>query len=318
MDATLDLSVVVVTWNCRELALECIRTITTLTAGVSCEILVIDNASADGTPDAVAASFPAVRVIRNACNSGFAAANNVAFSQARGRYWLLLNPDAFPTGTYVVTRLLAFMAANPRIGAVGPRLRHANGRHQVGDAGFAPTLATVATHAFALMRVSSRMRGVFLTGVSERTTSIDVDWLCGACMMVRAQTAREVGLLDESFFMYGEDIEWGCRMRDGGWRVVYLPGMEAMHLGGGTQGPGSAAISTTWLDGLGEMYRRRNGNAGMFAFQGLLVLGYGARALLYGAWSLLPGQRALRGRASAMVVYALYGWRMRPHQAGRP
>ena len=107
MDATLDLSVVVVTWNCRELALECIRTITTLTAGVSCEILVIDNASADGTPDAVAASFPAVRVIRNACNSGFAAANNVAFSQARGRYWLLLNPDAFPTGTYVVTRLLA-------------------------------------------------------------------------------------------------------------------------------------------------------------------------------------------------------------------
>ncbi len=315
-DHDVELSVVVVTWNCRDLALRCLRTIVPAVARISHEILVIDNASSDGTLDAVAASFPMVQTILSPSNVGFAAANNVALAQARGRYWLLLNPDAFPAGADMVADLLGFMVANPDVGAAAPRLRYADGRHQVGDAGFAPTLGTVAVHALSLMRLSTRLRGVFLTGTRLKQP-LDVDWLCGACLMVRADAVRQVGPLDESFFMYGEDIEWGCRMRDHGWRVVYLPSLEATHLVGGTQNTGEASMSTRWLDGLSEVYRRRNGSGGMVAFCITLAIGYGCRALLYWAISLMPGGRPRVTRARSMVVYALYGLYLRPRAIWR-
>ena len=310
----LELSIVVVTWNCRDLALRCLRTITAATEDLSREIIVVDNASTDGTPAAVQADFPSVLLICNSVNAGYAAANNAGLARATGRYWLLLNPDAFPAGAAVITGLLAYLSANPTVGAVAPRLRHEDGRHQVGDAGFAPTLRTLAVHALSLMRVSTSWHGVFVTRVGA-AASCDVDWLCGACLMVRAEAGREVGLLDESFFMYGEDIEWGCRMRDQGWRVVYLPRIEVLHLGAGTQPATPGAFSTKWLDGLSEIYLRRNGDRGIAVLRATLVIGFGGRALVYGLASLMPGRRLLRHRARAMACYASHGLRLRGRSA---
>jgi GT2 family glycosyltransferase len=167
------------------------------------------------------------------------------------------------------------------------------------------------------MRLSPRLHGLFLTRVASQAP-MDVDWLCGACLMIRAEAARAAGFLDERFFLYGEDIEWGCRLRDHGWRVVYLPAMHTLHLGGGTQGglgqnPAlGLSFSTRWLDGLAQVYRRRNPRRGLAMLRIFIALGYGGRALVYAAMSLWPSRRiALRGRARAMAIYARYGLRLR-------
>jgi GT2 family glycosyltransferase len=172
------------------------------------------------------------------------------------------------------------------------RLVLPDGRHQVGDAGFRPTLRTTANHFLFLSQLSrGRLPGVFLTGPPDRAPR-DVDWVSGAALLVRADVIRAVGPLDDSIFLYGEDVEWGCRMRDHGVRIHYLPDLEILHLQGTSAKQSSeTARSVLWLHNLRAPTWLRARCAGMALRRGPVGL-----ALRRG--STRPGGHPRRSRAT--------------------
>jgi hypothetical protein len=305
-----DVSIIVVTWNCSALALRCLGEIYRSRLGRGFEVIVVDNASTDGTVERIAGAFPGVRLIANPTNAGFARANNQAMRMARGRTLLLLNPDAFPTTPGTFAGLLDVLDAAD-FAAVGCRLINPDGSHQVGDAGWRPTPWHVVVHALGLSQVLRSARGLFVVrGGTMAPGTIDVDWVCGACLLVRADVVRRHGGLDEGYFMYGEDVEFGCRLRDRGLRVGYAPRQTVLHIQGGTRADGDA-VSTRWLDSLGNVYGALNSGRHWFTFRAAMALGFLLRAVAYRGLALLPGRQAVAARAHAMMRYASHVWRMR-------
>ncbi len=308
-------TVIIVTWNCRDLALRCLRELAAADLPGGREVILVDNASADGTPAAVAAAFPDVRVIANTDNTGFAAANNQALAEARGRYALLLNPDAFPTAPDSLAALVACLDADPRAAIAGCRLIHEDGRHQVGDAGWRPGFASLALHALGLTQLfPRRLHGVFLVRPDALGPGpVAVDWICGACLLVRMAAVRQAGALDASFFMYAEDVEWGCRMRAAGFGIAYLPHTRVLHLQGGTQvASQGGAVSTRWLDNLVRLHCALNGGGDLWLLRPVLAAGFALRAAAYRIAALRPGGAAARGQARRMWHVARHAWRLAP------
>ncbi|HUX88265.1 MAG TPA: glycosyltransferase family 2 protein [Chloroflexota bacterium] len=200
--------------RCLESALKC--------DDVPNEVVVVDNASSDGSALAAAARFPEVRFLRNESNLGFAAAANLGLAIARGRLIGLLNPDVeLPPGA--LPKLSAFLAEHPRIGAVGPALLGIDGTPQPFSYGGDPSLT------YLVRRGWGRVRGQTLhpwSGGDARA----VDWVSGACLIARREAWEQVGLLDEGFFLYFEDVDWCRRCRQHGWDVYFVPEVEVTHL----------------------------------------------------------------------------------------
>jgi N-acetylglucosaminyl-diphospho-decaprenol L-rhamnosyltransferase len=272
------------------------------------KVIVVDNDSADGTADKVAAEFPAVHLIRSGGNLGFAQGNNLGFAHVEGRHVLLLNPDAFLTDATLLDDLVRWLDAHPEFGALGCRITFPDGRHQVGDAGFQPSAAAMACWALGLSRWC---RGVFLAGRPQRLRAIDVDWICGAFMLVRRAVLTAVGGFDEGFFMYGEDVEWGCRARARGIRIAYIPWRAIVHVQSGTQyQDGHAVVSTKWLDNLIVLHRRLHPGGCWRCVQAAVTIGLLARAWIYRGLAVLRDRPALRHKAAAMGVFARHVWSM--------
>ncbi len=226
----MDLSVVVVSWNVRELLLRCLASVQEgLRDGLSGEVFVVDNASSDGSAAAVADAFPGVQVIANRENVGFVRANNQAIPRCRGRHILLLNPDT-EVRPGALRQLVATLDADPGLGAVGPRLLNVDGSLQPSRRRF-PTLATALLESTVLQRLCGRSAVVRRFYVADRSDDEeqDVDWLVGACLLVRRSALEQVGLLDERFYMYSEELDLCRRLRVAGWRVRYLPTAEVVH-----------------------------------------------------------------------------------------
>lgn len=227
-----DLSIIIVSWNTRDLLRACLKSIYAQRSGLDFEVFVIDNASRDGSPQMVRRDFPKVQLFKNAENLGFARACNQGLRRAQGCYVVLLNPD---------TRLLddafghmvAFLDKHPDIGALGPRIVDADGSVDVRCARRLPTLAGEFFEKTRLDRryPHSRLFGRYLMTYWDHNDSRDVEALSGACLMVRREALEQVGGLDEGFFMYGEDIDWCYRIRQAGWRVFYYSDAQIMHLG---------------------------------------------------------------------------------------
>lgn len=272
------------------------------------EIVLIENASGDGIAEHVRARFPRVKVIESAENLGFARGNNRAFDYCTGHYLLLLNPDAFVSDASVVDRLADALDADPQIGAVGPRLVNADGSHQTGDAGWRIALGTVLAHAFMVQRLVAGIPSLYLANkhLLERK-KVQVDWVCGACMMVRDDVVAKVGGMDEKVFMYGEDIEWGTRIRDGGWRITYLPQLSVLHLQGATQkGNAQMFFSTKWLDDAAARYALIGSHFGYALLKAGLFVGYGLRAGLWIAAGTVRRRPQWRTRGGMMWRYACH------------
>jgi N-acetylglucosaminyl-diphospho-decaprenol L-rhamnosyltransferase len=232
----MDLSIVILNYNTCEHLLACIRALvaegsTSLSGGpLQAEALVVDNASTDGSADMVAAEFPWVELIRSPRNGGFAFGNNQALTRARGATILLLNPDTLmPPGG--IGRLLERLEAHPEAGIVGPKLLRPNGSMHLACRRSFPTPSTAFYRFSGLARLfprSPRFGRYNLTFVHP-DLAIEVDSVCGACMLVRREVLERVGLLDERFFMYGEDLDWCLRARDAGWTVRYEPAVVVQH-----------------------------------------------------------------------------------------
>jgi N-acetylglucosaminyl-diphospho-decaprenol L-rhamnosyltransferase len=246
MDAVVpDVSVVVVTYQSADVVEACLRSVDRV--GVSTQIVVIDNASDDGSAELVAASFPHAVLVKNKDNVGFARAVNQAIGLCRGRATLLLNPDTeIEDGS--VELLLAALDGDSALGAVGPLVTQPSGRRRVLEAGRQLTTWRMFTHATGLSRLSARVpliEGSYLLRGVHDNHPRDVGWISGACMLVRTDIMLSLGGLNERWFMYAEDFELCLRITRAGWRLRHLPAARVSHHMN-TSGVGKRRAKIAW------------------------------------------------------------------------
>jgi GT2 family glycosyltransferase len=247
-----DLSVIIVNWNAAEYLPAALEALFAAQGDLAMEVLLVDNASTDASIQVVQSRFPQVEVLENSENRGFAAANNQGLAWARGRYILLLNPDTEMPAITLRT-FVAYLEAQPRVGVVGPRLQARGGKIQGGAAGYDPSPSTIFSFSTFLYRLlPGRCKGLWLPRSRyKQPEPVPVDWVSGACMMVRRQAFAAAGPLDERYFMYSEDVEWCRRIRQAGYEVVCLPAVAVTHHIGGSSrqlGPAFYAHNIDSLD----------------------------------------------------------------------
>lgn len=221
-------SVIIVSWNTRHLLADCLYSVVENPPPKTYEIWVVDNGSTDGTQAMLAADFPQVRLIQNRENVGFARANNQAIEQSAGEYILLLNPDTV-VHPGALAALVKFLHHTPSAGAVGPLILNPDGTLQM-SAYPAPTLFREGwrlLHLDALKPV-----GEYRQSAWGRTEPRPVDNLLGACILLRRAALAQVGIFDEQYFIYSEEIDLCFRLRRAGWQLFWLPTASIVHLGG--------------------------------------------------------------------------------------
>jgi len=223
-------SVVVVAYNGLPWIERCLESI-----GDEHELIVVDHGSTDGTLDLVRDRFPLARIVEQP-NRGMGGGNNAGMRVATGRYHLLLNSDAWPLAG-AVERLADFADEHPQAAVVGPRLRNLDGSLQRSVRAF-PTLWRLATEYLFLRKLAPKTDALnaLYGGGFDHESVREADWLFGACLLVRREAADAVGLFDEDFFMFSEEVDWCYRFRRAGWEVLFFPGAEVIHVGGASHG----------------------------------------------------------------------------------
>ena len=280
-----DLSIIIVNYNTRALLQDCLQSLMN-TEGRNCEVLVVDNASADGSTGMVENNFPGVVLVRNRENAGFARANNQGMKLARGKYLLLLNSDTVvrPGALGVMED---FLRSNPGVGAVTCKLLNTDGTIQASISNRpGPVLLF-----FRLLGVSrlisgdrtrrwlSRTCGFFLgktirsylTPYAADNSPAEIENISGACMMLRREAMDQIGLLDEGFFMYFEDMDYCVRLQNAGWKMYYLPQGEIVHLGGGSSGGRMRNYSVHSYRALFHFYRKHFSRAMVVGVRSMVV-----------------------------------------------
>jgi N-acetylglucosaminyl-diphospho-decaprenol L-rhamnosyltransferase len=224
------LSIVIVSYNSQADLEGCLQSLTSVPPRVDHEIVVVDNASADGTPAYVRARWPGIRLIEAGANVGFARANNMGITQTFGELVLLLNPDTIvPPGT--LDRLVAILDANPRAAVVGPRIVDQTGRAELS---FGSMISPLTELRQKILVVGNDRQVPIISSVVERMTRQTriVDWVSGACLLIRRSDLVSVGLLDERFFLYTEDVDLCASVRARGREVMFAADVEIVHLRG--------------------------------------------------------------------------------------
>jgi len=227
----IDLSIIIVSWNVQALLERCLSSLIEChkVSTLRCEVIVVDNGSADGSPGMVRERFPDVELVAKDTNLGFTRGNNLGAARSTGRHLLLLNPDTEVIADSL-SRMVTYLDHSPDVGALGPKVLFPDGRVQPTRRRF-PTLATAFLESTVLQQWFPRNRVLSRYYVSDRSSESeqDVDWVIGACLCIRRQAWDQVGPLDEGFFMYSEELDWCRRCRAAGWRVVYLPSASIVH-----------------------------------------------------------------------------------------
>jgi N-acetylglucosaminyl-diphospho-decaprenol L-rhamnosyltransferase len=290
-----DLSIVIVNWNVLDLLRRCLRSVFDQSSSVRVEVIVVDNASTDGSIEMVQEEFPCVHLVANMDNRGFPAANNQGIAVAQGRYVLLLNPDTELVGDALAT-MVAFADANPDVGVVGPQLLNPDGSVQSSRRRF-PTLATAFFESTWLQPCAPR-RLLERYYVLDRPDDavLDVDWVTGAALLARREAIQQVGPMDEGFFMYSEELDWCRRFREAGWRVVYLPTARIVHHVGKSSEQAVAARHIHFQTSKVHYFRKVHGTAAAEVLRLFLLGNYVWQLGWEGAKWLVGHKRRLRSQ----------------------
>jgi len=228
----MDLTISIVNLNTKYLLEQCLNSIYDNVSEIGFEVFIVDNGSNDGSVQMVKEKFPWVKLIENISNVGFARANNQVINKSKSRYILLINSDTILLPGTLAT-MVGFMDSHPAAGIVGCKLVYGDGTLQRSARRF-PTIFDDISESFYLDRFFPRSR-IFSRhnlGFWEYDEIREVDWVSGACLMVRKEAIQDIGLLDERFFMYSEEMDWCFRMRKCGWKVYYKPNAQVVHFEG--------------------------------------------------------------------------------------
>lgn len=294
MQHTADLSIIIVSWNVRDLLAACLESIQRAACGdLAVETIVVDNASKDGTPAMIRETYPHVTLIEPGRNTGFTGGNNLGMEAATGRYFMLLNPDTEIIGDALVA-LTAYLESNPGVGVVGPQLLNPDGSVQSSRRSF-PTLWTAIFESTWLQPIAPRrVLDRYYVRDAEDDAITPVDWVQGAAFVVRRTAVEAVGLFDEQFFMYSEELDWQRRLREAGWEVVYLPRAQVLHHGGKSSDQVVARRHIYFQSSKVRYFRKHHGIVAGESVRLALLLNYLGQLVLEAAKWLVGHRRALR------------------------
>lgn len=301
--AALDLSVCIVSYNTRQLLDACLASL--YAGSLAPEVIVADNGSTDGSVALVRSRYAQAQVIALSANVGFARASNQAMTASTGRYILLLNSDTVVLDD-ALAQMVAYLDAHPELSALGPLLLNADGSVQTSCFAF----TTVRDVLFEMLGLSSlfprsplfNRRGL---GGFDRRTEREVDWVSGACLMVRRLALPTVGLLDDGFFMYGEELDWCYRMKEAGLRVAFYPAARVVHYGRGSSTRSRGALAPRALAGRLRYFRKHHGAAAVWQVRLIMIVGMALRLLA------LPVRAVLRPTGDWRADLAWYAGLLR-------
>lgn len=254
------LSVIIVNYNVKFYLEQCLESVRRASRGLQVEVLVVDNLSTDGSVEYLSKRFPEVTFISNRENVGFARANNQAIRQSRGQYVLLLNPDAI-VGEDTLSRCVEFMEAHPEAGGVGVHMLNSNGTFAPESRRGLPTpfVAFCKMTGLGKLFPKSRLFGRYYMGYLDVNETNEIEVMSGAYMMLRREALDKVGLLDEDFFMYGEDIDLSYRVLKGGYKNYYVP-VRMLHYKGESTVKSSYRYAYVFYQAMRLFFRKHYGH----------------------------------------------------------
>ena len=308
----LDLSIIIINWNTRDLLHQCIASIPAgMSDQVSYEVFVVDNGSKDGSQQMIKDEYPQVILIQNPCNRGFAAANNQAMQRAQGRYCLLLNSDTIMIES-CIDKVINYLDANPNVGMAGPRLLNEDGSIQ-NSVGSIPNVLTETTQR-SLMRLLFPKR--YYGRRFQPTEPVFVESLVGASLYVRTKLIKELGMLDEDYFFFLEETDWCLRALKADWKIVFLPDAKIYHLQGKSATPVQAEARIEYWRSrylfFKKHYPRWHG--------WILKVGLLAKLLVNLVSNSLIGCFNAKAKHKAWVCAQIFKWHLQacPQKAGLP
>lgn len=299
-----DFSIIILSWNVRDLLRACLHSLPL--ADPNIEVIVVDAASADGTPSMVRAYFPSVTLIASNENLGYTRGNNLGLRAAHGRYLFVLNPDTeIVEGAQALARMLDYMNTHPQVGVLGPQVRYPAGAIQSTRRRF-PTLATGFFESTWLQPFAPRplLNCYYVRDVPDDVTA-EVDWVVGAALLVRREVYEQVGGLDEGFFMYSEELDWCRRLKAAGWRVVYFPMAQVIHYEAQSSAQVPAATHIRFNTSKVRYYRKYHGALAAESLRWFLLGNFAIQLVLEGLKSLLGHKRNLRATRIAIYLQVL-------------
>lgn len=297
------LTIIIVSWQVKKMVLDCIESVYAQTKlPRHCyEIYLVDNDSSDGTVKAVTNQFEKVKIIHNTDNVGFGAANNQAYRVTSSDYVLLLNPDTLLLDD-AIDQMLEHCQANSNIAVLGSRLLNADRSLQRWTAGAFPNLSNAAAHYLFLNKFLPNKHKVAPLYMEEDIQNeTEVDWLCGACLMLRREHIGET-IFSADFFMYGEDMELCHRMKKTGKKVVYYPHVSIVHFQGKSMEQQQGAILLHALKGPRNFYTSIHGSTYTLLFDLIATCGFLLRTIVFGLLSLFKANNN-RNKASSSFRY---------------
>ena len=253
----IDLSISIVNYNNKEYLKSCLDSIYSHAPETNFEVIVVDNGSSDGSTEAVKHAFPSINLIENSNNLGFVKANNQGIRASKGQYVLSLNNDTIiEDGT--LSGLVRFMNEHPDVGACGPKVLNRDGSLQYQCRRNFPTISSSLFYFLRLHRLfpGKKRFGQYLMTHRNSDEAGEVDSVSGCCMMVRREVIEEVGILDENFIMYGDDLDWCYRIKQAGWKVFYVPDYQIVHFGGQSSRNLSRKCIVLFYRAMGIFYRK--------------------------------------------------------------
>lgn len=294
-----EISVILVNWNTSNLLGKCLTLLIQQLEGLTYDIWVVDNGSTDDSILMLSTHFPQVNIILNGNNVGFAAANNQAMRVAKGRYFLLLNTDAFPEPN-AIQALYYLAEMNARSGIIGARLNNLDGSFQGSYVDF-PSLGQEFLMLTGLGRLIHGPWYPNHTPVEGEGAKV-VDYVQGACMLVRRDAYQRVGGFDQRFFMYSEEADWCYSMRQAGWEVWYQPAAEVTHLGSASSANRAAQRETDLYLSRLRFFKKHYGGFATNLLKGMIISSTFIKYLMHGLLRLLTCKRAGRKVVSPVLL----------------
>lgn len=300
-DRMIDLSVVIVSYNVRDLLGGCLESVQaglagepgTSTSSLNAEVIVVDSNSSDDTTQMVRTRFPWVKLIEPGQNVGFSKGTNIGIEASQGCYVLSLNPDTRVIGP-APAKMVGYMEAHPQVGAIGPQLLNDDGSVQSSRRRF-PTLRTAFFESTWLQPVAPRavLDRYYMRDIRDAETT-PVDWVHGAAVMVRREVIDQVGGLDEGFFMYSEELDWQRRIRSAGWEIVYYPEAQITHYGGRSSDQVVAQTHIRFQNSKIRYFRKHHGGLTAFLLRLFLLASYATQLAIEAFKGFVGHKRALR------------------------